>query len=61
MNRRFVLIITLYFIGLIMVICSLIAIGDTLGYQRGYEEGFKACIEENNLYDRYEEYLKRRY
>lgn len=56
MNRRFVLIITLYFIGLIMVICSLVAIGDTLGYQRGYEEGFNACIEENNLYDRYEKY-----
>lgn len=61
MNRRFVLIITLYFIGLIMVICSLITIGDTLGHQRGYEEGFKACIEENNLYDRYEEYLRSRY
>lgn len=56
MNRRFVLIITLYFIGLVMVICSLITIGDTIGYQRGYEEGFNACIEENNLYDRYEEH-----
>lgn len=56
MNKRFVLIITLYFIGLAMVICGLIAIGDAIGHQRGYEEGFNACIEENNLYDRYEEY-----
>lgn len=56
MNRRFVLIITLYFIGLALVIRGLIAIGDSIGYQRGYEEGFNACIEENNLYDRYEEY-----
>lgn len=61
MNKRFVLIITLYFIGLAMVICGLIAIGDTIGHQRGYEEGFRACIEENNLYDRYEEYLRRMY
>ena len=61
MNRRFVLIITLYFIGLAIVIRGLIAIGDAIGYQRGYEEGVNACIEENNLYDRYEEYLRRRY
>lgn len=61
MNRRFVLIMTLYFIGLVMVVCSLVAIGDAVGHQRGYEEGFNACIEENNLYDRYEEYLRRRY
>ena len=61
MNRRFVLIMVLYFIGLVMVVCSLIAVGDAIGHQRGYEEGFKACIEENNLYDRYEEYLRRRY
>lgn len=61
MNRRFVLIMTLYFIGLVMVVCSLVAIGDAIGRQRGYEEGFRACIEENNLYDRYEEYLRRRY
>ena len=52
---------TLYFIGLVMVVCSLVAIGDAIGRQRGYEEGFRACIEENNLYDRYEEYLRRRY
>lgn len=61
MNKRFVLIITLYFIGLAMVIRGLIAIGDAIGYQRGYEDGFKACIEENNLYDRYEKYLRSLY
>ncbi len=57
MNKRFVL----YFIGLVMLACSLIAVGDAIGHQRGYEDGFNACIEENNLYDRYEEYLERRY
>lgn len=56
MNRRFVLIITLYFIGLVLVIRGLIAIGEAIGHQRGYEDGFNACIEENNLYDRYEGY-----
>lgn len=61
MNRRFVLIITLYFIGLAAVIRGLIAIGEAIGHQRGYEDGFRACIEENNLYDRYEEYLRRRH
>ena len=61
MNRRFVLIIILYFIGLAVVIRGLIAIGESIGHQRGYEDGFNACIEENNLYDRYEEHLRRRY
>ena len=61
MNRRFVIFITLYFIGLILVIRGLVAIGEAIGHQRGYEDGFNACIEENNLYDRYEEYLERRY
>lgn len=57
MNKRLVL----CFIGLVVLVCGLIAIGDAIGHQRGYEEGFNACLEENNLYDRYEEYLERRY
>lgn len=28
-------------------------------YSLGYEQGFDACIEENNLYERYEEYEHR--
>lgn len=61
MNKRFVLIIILDFIGLVMVMCGSIAIGDAIGHQRGYEDGFNACIEENNLYDRYEEYFRMKY
>lgn len=58
MNKRFILIITLCLVGLVVMACSLIIAGDAIGHQRGYEDGFNACIEENNLYDRYEEYLR---
>lgn len=30
------------------------AIGANNGATKGYDRGFDACIEENNLYDRYE-------
>lgn len=53
MNRRFVILIVLYLLGLTMVTYSLVTIGHTIGYQQGYDRGFEARIEENNLYDRY--------
>ena len=53
MNRRFVILIVLYFIGLAMMIYGLVTIGHKIGYLQGYEQGFNACIEENNLYDMY--------
>ena len=31
------------------------ALGVGLAYQRGYNEGWNGCIEENNLYERYKE------
>lgn len=40
-------------ISIIALILSLVALGRTI-YKGAYREGFNACIEENNLYERYE-------
>ena len=42
--------ITISIIALIVSVIALI----TTANKAGYEEGFNACIEENNLYERYE-------
>ena len=39
-------------ISIIALILSLIALGKTI-YDGAYRQGFDACIEENNLYERY--------
>lgn len=41
-------------ISIIALILSLIALGKTI-YDGAYEKGFDACIQENNLYERYGE------
>lgn len=41
-------------ISIIVLILSLVAFGKTI-YRSAYEDGFNACIEENNLYERYGE------
>lgn len=41
-------------ISIIALILSLVAFGRTI-YKSAYREGFNACIEENNLYERYGE------
>ena len=41
-------------ISIIALILSLVAFGRTI-YKGAYREGFNACIEENNLYERYGE------
>ena len=42
-------------ISILALIFSLIAFGRTI-YKGAYRQGFDACIEENNLYERYEKY-----
>ena len=49
-DKKFAGIIVLCLVGLTMVVYSLIIIGHTIGYRQGFE----ACIEENNLYERYD-------
>ena len=44
-------------ISIIALILSLVALGRTI-YKGAYKDGFNACIEENNLYERYETYGK---
>lgn len=39
--------------SILALIFSLIAFGRTI-YKGAYRDGFNACIEENNLYERYE-------
>ncbi len=39
-------------ISIIALILSLISLGKTI-YNGAYKQGFNACIEENNLYERY--------
>ena len=41
-------------ISIIALILSLIALGKTI-YDGAYRQGFDACIQENNLYERYGE------
>lgn len=41
-------------ISIIALIFSLIAFGRII-YKGAYKDGFNACIEENNLYERYGE------
>lgn len=41
-------------ISIVVLILSLIALGKTI-YDGAYKKGFNACIEENNLYERYGE------
>lgn len=40
-------------ISILALIVSLISLGKMI-YDIGYDRGFDACIEENNLYERYE-------
>ena len=41
-------------ISIIALIISLVALGKTI-YNHAYNDGFDACIQENNLYERYGE------
>ena len=41
-------------ISVMAMIFSLVALGKTI-YNGAYKQGFNACIEENNLYERYGE------
>lgn len=45
---------------ILLIVLAIIAIVITamIASKIGYEQGFDACIEENNLYERYEEYEK---
>lgn len=52
-NKMKVLRVLSVVISIIALIISLIALGATI-YKDGYKEGFNSCIEENNLYERYE-------
>lgn len=38
--------------SIIALVLSLVALGKTI-YDDAYEKGFDACIQENNLYERY--------
>lgn len=40
-------------ISIIALVISLVALNNRM-YKVAYKEGFNACIEENNLYERYE-------
>lgn len=40
-------------ISILALIVSLVSLGKMI-YDIGYDRGFDACIEENNLYERYE-------
>ena len=40
--------------SIIVLVLSLVAFGKVI-YEHAYEKGFNACIEENNLYERYGE------
>ena len=44
-------------VSVIAVIISIIALNNDT-YKSAYKDGFNACIEENNLYERYETYGK---
>lgn len=44
--------ITAVIISLLALVMSLVSLGKML-YDIGYDRGFDACIEENNLYERY--------
>lgn len=41
-------------ISILALIVSLVSLGKMI-YDIGYDRGFDACIEENNLYERYEQ------
>ena len=41
-------------ISIVALILSLVALGKTI-YDGAYRQGFDACIQENNLYERYGE------
>lgn len=45
--------ITAVVISILALIVSLVSLGKMI-YDIGYDRGFDACIEENNLYERYE-------
>lgn len=45
--------ITAVIISLLALVMSLVSLGKMF-YDIGYDRGFDACIEENNLYERYE-------
>lgn len=44
----------------LLIVLAIVALATTamIAGKIGYERGFDACIEENNLYERYEEYKK---
>lgn len=44
--------ITAVVISILALIVSLVSLGKMI-YDIGYDRGFDACIEENNLYERY--------
>ena len=52
-NKMKVLQIFTVVFSIIALIFSLVALCKTI-YDGAYEKGFNACIEENNLYERYE-------
>lgn len=41
-------------IVLIILIITTVVVWSNISYHAGYKKGFDACIEENNLYNRYE-------
>lgn len=53
MKKIEVLQIATVVISVIAMIISLVSLGKTI-YNGAYKKGFNACIEENNLYERYE-------
>lgn len=53
MKKIDVLQIATIVISVIAMIFSLVSLGKTI-YNGAYKKGFNACIEENNLYERYE-------
>lgn len=46
-------------ITIIALSLALVALAFALGLSLGYDRGFDACIQENNLYERYQEYYAR--